>query len=128
MNKNAGSRSTTTQAAAWPVFRRLLAELPLSLQHVRLDALRDPLGRLLRRIGREVRVARRRLHLAVAQELPDHGQRLGVRASELAHEGTWGVMAALQGRDINPVPLEDVLGKVNTLREDFFDSAELFFG
>ena len=54
--------------------------------------------------------------------------RLGVRASELAHEGTWGVMAALQGRDINPVPLEKVIGKVNTLREDFFGAAELFFG
>ena len=54
--------------------------------------------------------------------------RLGVRVSELAHEGTWGVMAALQGRDINPVPLEKVLGKVNTLREDFFDAAKLFFG
>ncbi len=54
--------------------------------------------------------------------------RLGVRASELAHEGTWGVMVALQGRAINPVPLSEALGKVNELPEDFFDTAALFFG
>ena len=54
--------------------------------------------------------------------------RLGARASEFAHEGTWGVMAALQGRDIKPVPLDEVSGKVNELREDFFGTAELFFG
>lgn len=54
--------------------------------------------------------------------------RLGVRASEFAHEGTWGVMAALQGRDIRPVPLDEVCGKVNELRADFYDAAALFFG
>ncbi len=54
--------------------------------------------------------------------------RLGMRASEFAHEGTWGVMAGLRGRDIDPIPLDEVYGKVNTLRDDFYETAKLFFG
>ena len=54
--------------------------------------------------------------------------RLGVRAAELAHEGVWGVMVALRGLDMVPIPLGEVKGKVNELREDFYQVAELFFG
>ena len=54
--------------------------------------------------------------------------RLGVRAAELAHEGVWGVMVALRGLDLVPIPLGEVKGKVNELRDDFYQVAELFFG
>ena len=40
------------------------------------DSACDPVGRLLHRIVGQVRIARRRLHLAVAQKLPDHRQTL----------------------------------------------------
>ncbi|MBI3129528.1 MAG: ATP-dependent 6-phosphofructokinase [Candidatus Tectomicrobia bacterium] len=54
--------------------------------------------------------------------------RLGVRAAELAHEGVWGVMVALRGLDIVTIPLREVKGRVNELREDFYQAAQLFFG
>ena len=54
--------------------------------------------------------------------------RLGVRAAELAHQGEWGTMVALQGLDIVAIPLGEVRGNVNELREDFYQVAELFFG
>ena len=54
--------------------------------------------------------------------------RLGVRAAELAHEGVWGVMVALRGLDIVTIPLREVKGRVNELREDFYQAAQFFFG
>jgi len=54
--------------------------------------------------------------------------RLGARAAELAHRGTWGVMVALRGMDLVEVPLAEVSGRVNELREDFYQVADLFFG
>jgi hypothetical protein len=37
-------------------------------------------------------------------------------------------MVALRGLDLVPIPLGEVKGKVNELREDFYQVAELFFG
>lgn len=54
--------------------------------------------------------------------------RLGVGAAAFAHEGVWGIMVALRGLDIVSVPLSEVSGKINELRDDFYDVAELFFG
>ena len=54
--------------------------------------------------------------------------RLGVRAAAFAHEDVWGIMVALRGLDIVPVPLSEVSGKINGLRDDFYDVADLFFG
>ena len=56
------------------------------------------------------------------------GTRLGVRAAAFAHEGVWGIMVALRGLDIVPVPLSEMSGKINGLRDYFYDVAELFFG
>ena len=47
--------------------------VPRSRSHVRLDALRDPLGRLLRRIASEARVSHLRFQFSVAREPADHG-------------------------------------------------------
>jgi len=54
--------------------------------------------------------------------------RLGVRAAELAHEGVWGVMVGLKGLDVVTIPLSEVKDRVNELRGDFYEVAELFFG
>jgi phosphofructokinase-like protein len=54
--------------------------------------------------------------------------RFGVKALELAHEGKFGLMVALQGTKIVPVPLADAVGKTKTLDMDMYETAKIFFG
>lgn len=53
--------------------------------------------------------------------------RLGVRAANLAHEGTFGVMAALQGDKIVSVPLKEAMSRLKTVDLELYDLARTFF-
>lgn len=54
--------------------------------------------------------------------------RFGIAAIDLAHEGKFGYMAALQGNKIVSVPLKDVVGKRKTVDLELYDIASVFFG
>jgi len=54
--------------------------------------------------------------------------RFGVKAVDMVHEGRFGVMVALQGTKIVPVPLEEAVGKTKTLDMDLYETAKIFFG
>lgn len=56
------------------------------------------------------------------------GTRLGVKAAELVDDGRFGVMVALQGTKVVPVPLEEAVGKSKTLDMDMLATAKVFFG
>ena len=44
--------------------------------------------------------------------------RLGTACAQLIHEGRYGVMVAARGEGTEPVPLEDVVGKLKTVPLD----------
>jgi len=54
--------------------------------------------------------------------------RYGVRAVELINEGTFGVMVALQGNKIVPIPLEEGVRQTKTVDMETYKVAEVFFG
>jgi len=54
--------------------------------------------------------------------------RFGVKAVDCVHDGRFGVMVALQGTKIVPVPLEEAVGKTKTLDMDMYETAKIFFG
>jgi len=54
--------------------------------------------------------------------------RLGVKAVELISEGSFGYMAALNGEDIVPVPLEKAVGRNRRLDLKLYELVELFSG
>jgi len=54
--------------------------------------------------------------------------RLGMAALDLAIEGRWGHMVALQGTDIVTVPFADALGKLKTVPQARYDEAKILFG
>lgn len=54
--------------------------------------------------------------------------RFGLKALELAHEGKWGQMVALQCGKIVPVSLKEALREPKTVDPEFFATAEVFFG
>ena len=54
--------------------------------------------------------------------------RLGVKAVEMVMARQFGMMAALHGSEIVPVPLDEALGEANTVSSDRYDVAKLFFG
>lgn len=56
------------------------------------------------------------------------GTRFGVKAVELVKAQQYGFMVSLQGRNIVPVPLEDAVGKLKTVPQDYYKMAEIFFG
>ncbi len=56
------------------------------------------------------------------------GSRLGQYAVEMAVQGKFGRMAALQGRRLIDVPLEDVADKVRPVDEAIYREAEVLFG
>lgn len=56
------------------------------------------------------------------------GTRLGVKAVEMAEEGMTGMMAALRGIEVVPVPLAEAVGTLKTVPEDQYGVARLFFG
>lgn len=51
--------------------------------------------------------------------------RMGVKAVEMLHEGLSGVMVGLDGRDMVPVPLEEVTTKMREIGDSYFDMAYL---
>src|SRR5690606_874706 len=54
--------------------------------------------------------------------------RYGVAAADMAADGQWGKMAALQGNRIVSVPLADATRALKTLDPAFYDLASIFFG
>src|SRR3990172_8860478 len=54
--------------------------------------------------------------------------RYGVRAAELINEGTFGVMVALQGNKMVPIPLEEGVRQTKTVDMVTYKVAEVFFG
>jgi phosphofructokinase-like protein len=54
--------------------------------------------------------------------------RFGVAAVDLAHQGKFGYMVALQGNQIVPVPLKEVVGKRKTVDMELYELASVFFG
>jgi ATP-dependent phosphofructokinase / diphosphate-dependent phosphofructokinase len=56
------------------------------------------------------------------------GTRFGVEAIDAVTEGDFGRMVALRGTDIVRVPIEDALAQPKLLDDDFFHTAETFFG
>lgn len=54
--------------------------------------------------------------------------RYGVAAADLIHQNRYGLMVALRGKDIEPIPLKNVVGKRKTVDLKFYKIAEVFFG
>lgn len=54
--------------------------------------------------------------------------RLGVFAAELVHEGKWGQMAALKGKDIVGVSLAEATDQLKTVDMKLYEVASTFFG
>ncbi len=54
--------------------------------------------------------------------------RLGVAAAEYALEGKTGVMAAVRGLEIKPVPMEEACAEIRGVPESLFETAATFFG
>ncbi len=56
------------------------------------------------------------------------GTRYGIAAIDLVHQGKFGNFVALHGNIIEPVPLTEMVGKVRTVDNAFYEMAEVFFG
>ncbi len=54
--------------------------------------------------------------------------RYGIAAIDLVKRGKFGLMVALKGNDIVPVPLKDVAGKRKKVDPELYDVAKVFFG
>jgi phosphofructokinase-like protein len=54
--------------------------------------------------------------------------RYGLKAADLVHEGSFGLMAALQGDRITAVPLKDAVAELKTVPPDWYETAKAFFG
>ncbi|HET8605875.1 MAG TPA: ATP-dependent 6-phosphofructokinase [Gaiellaceae bacterium] len=54
--------------------------------------------------------------------------RYGLKAADLAHEGTFGRMAALHGDAIVDVSLEEATRELKTVPDDWYEVARAFFG
>jgi 6-phosphofructokinase len=52
---------------------------------------------------------------------------LGIAAIDLASEGRWGMMAALQGATVAAAPISEATGRLNTVPEILYQVAEVFF-
>jgi ATP-dependent phosphofructokinase / diphosphate-dependent phosphofructokinase len=54
--------------------------------------------------------------------------RFGLKAADLAHEGKFGRMAALQGDQIVDVSLQEATAELKTVPPEWYDVAKAFFG
>jgi 6-phosphofructokinase 1 len=54
--------------------------------------------------------------------------RFGLKAADLAHEGRFATMAAIQGDAIVDVPLADAVATIKTVPREWYDAARAFFG
>src|SRR5919204_1526977 len=52
---------------------------------------------------------------------------LGIAAIDLASEGTWGMMASLQGTEVAAAPISEATGQLNTVPDSLYQVAEVFF-
>lgn len=56
------------------------------------------------------------------------GTRFGVKAVDLVKAGKFGRMAALSGRDMIDVSLDDAVGQLKTVPPEYYEMATTFFG
>ena len=54
--------------------------------------------------------------------------RFGLKAADLAHEGSFGQMAALRGDDVVAVPLAEATAELKVVPREWYDVARAFFG
>jgi 6-phosphofructokinase 1 len=54
--------------------------------------------------------------------------RFGVHASDMAHQGDFGKMAALVGNNIVSIPLSEATSKLKTVDPELYNLAKYFFG
>ncbi len=54
--------------------------------------------------------------------------RLGMAASDIVQDGSWGQMVALRGTEIVTVGFEDALGKLKVVPQHRYDEAAMLFG
>jgi ATP-dependent phosphofructokinase / diphosphate-dependent phosphofructokinase len=54
--------------------------------------------------------------------------RFGLKAADLAHDRSFGRMAALHGDSVVDVPLEDATGELKTVPAEWYEVARAFFG
>jgi ATP-dependent phosphofructokinase / diphosphate-dependent phosphofructokinase len=54
--------------------------------------------------------------------------RFGLKAADLAHDRSFGRMAALHGDNVVDVPLEDATGELKTVPAEWYEVARAFFG
>ncbi|HOX23389.1 MAG TPA: 6-phosphofructokinase, partial [Elusimicrobiales bacterium] len=55
------------------------------------------------------------------------GTRVGAGAAQFVHEGKFGVMAALKGDAIVPVPLQEAVGQLKVVSPEWLKFADLMF-
>jgi ATP-dependent phosphofructokinase / diphosphate-dependent phosphofructokinase len=56
-----------------------------------------------------------------------HAGIAGVAAIDLASQGHWDMMAALQGAEVASAPISEAAGRLNTVPESLYQVAEVFF-
>jgi ATP-dependent phosphofructokinase / diphosphate-dependent phosphofructokinase len=54
--------------------------------------------------------------------------RFGLHAIDAADSGSWGMMTALRGTDIQLVQLSDAVDELKTVPKELYEEAEVFFG
>jgi 6-phosphofructokinase 1 len=56
------------------------------------------------------------------------GTRYGLAAIDFVHEDKFGFLVGIQGTNIVPVALKDVVGKNKTVSPELYETASVFFG
>ncbi len=121
LTHEAGSEGLATQTAELDAFG-----------HVRLGGVGDRLAEELKRLtGFDTRVT-------VLGHLQRGGSptaydrvlatRYGLLAADLATSGRYGLMTALRGTEVIPVPLADAVKELKTVPREYYALAEAFFG
>ena len=114
--------------------RRVAREAAVTDQfgHVRLGGVGDALSREIEeRTGYETRVTVLGHVQRGGTPTPRDrvlATRFGLEAADLVHEGRFGLMAALHGDEIVPVPLADAVAELKTVPPHWYDVAKAFFG
>lgn len=120
------------EGAALPAGEVLQEEKRDAFGHVRLGGLGERLAKEIeRRTGCETRaVVLGHLQRGGTPTAFDRilATRFGVHACDLALAGRSGVMVALRGTRIEPVPLQEAVSALRTVDPDFFRLASTFFG
>jgi phosphofructokinase-like protein len=100
--------------------------------HIRLGGVGEPLAREIeQRTGFETRVTvLGHIQRGGSPTARDRilATRYGLKAADLAHEGRFGMMAALSGDTIVEVPLADAVAEPKTVPHGLYEAARAFFG